>query len=68
MHDIVDYFQTATLPQGPVRLGPHLSISNVPEFVKVHLMSIEAAGDNWKLSGPLIERLEKLRYYIESSN
>ncbi|WP_162618636.1 DUF6965 family protein [Pedobacter yulinensis] len=61
------YFETATLPAGPIRLNEATVIQDPELFVRVHLHSLKFNPPN-KIAEPLLYRLEQLYHIIEAES
>lgn len=58
--ELVNYYQDATLPNGPVRLNPCSTVTNIPLFVESHLANVQAYKENPTFL-PYLERLQQLK-------
>jgi len=67
LRQLLEYYDTAQLPAGPVRLGPGEVITDVKRFVAGHRAFVTAnQGERGYL--PYYRRLEKLREVLEHGN
>lgn len=64
--EIIDYYKTAKLPKGVLKLNKYETIMDVSLFVKSHISIIESADMRNKSKQPYFDRLLELKKILDS--
>jgi hypothetical protein len=62
-----EYFATAAIPEGQVRLNVCSTITNIPAFIASHLATIKANNGN-RTYLPYLNRLKEIKLHLELIN
>lgn len=63
--DLVQFFETSTLPSQPVKMNKWSTITNVSKFTGSHLDVVRAYNGN-RTFEPYLNRLKELRIYLQA--
>jgi hypothetical protein len=65
--ELEEYFATAAIPEGQVRLNVCSTITDIPAFIASHLAIVNANNGN-RTYLPYLYRLQEVKLYLESIN